>query len=390
MTGSHVALVARRIQGSAGPGGCDSSHWQDILLRFGSHSRRLCDAVAGLTRSLANSLVDWSQIQALLANRLIALDKSPGIRPIGVGECLRRVIGKVICLITRDDAEVTCGTSQLCAGLKCGIEGAIHVANELFEVSDDSHGMLLIDAKNAFNSINRLSLLWNVRVLWPRASRFIFNTYRGWAPLVIKGCDETLYSEEGIIQGDPLSMFLYAIATLPLIDQVQQDSVTQLWYADDASALGSFSSLLQWFQCLQRAGPSFGYFPEPKKCYLIVKGPMVDSALSVFEGTGVNVVTSCCFLGGVVGDHPGKVSFVTKKVKDWTNAIQLLSSVAKKQPQAAFVGFTKSLQHEWTFLQRVVPDCGPLLSDIENSIRSHFVFLAMTVMTSIGSSILYL
>ena len=76
VTGSHVALTARRLQGSAGPGGCDSSHRQDILLRFGSHSRCLCDAVAGLTRSLANSLVDWSLIQALLANRLIALTNS--------------------------------------------------------------------------------------------------------------------------------------------------------------------------------------------------------------------------------------------------------------------------------------------------------------------------
>ena len=206
-----------------------------------------------------------------------------------------------------------------------------------------------------------------------RASRFIFNTYRGWAPLVVKGCDEILYSREGIIQRDPLSMFLYAIATLPLIEQTQLESLTQLWYADDASALGSFPSLLQWFECLQRVGPSFGYFPEPQKCYLIVKGSMIESASSVFEGTGVNVVSSCRFPGGVIGDHSGKVLFVNEKVEKWSKAIQLLSSVAKQQPQAAFIGFTKSLQHEWTFLQRVVPGCGPLLSGTEDSIRSHFI-----------------
>ena len=38
--------------------------------------------VAGLAHSLVNSVVEWS-------NHLIALDKSPGIRPIGVGESLR-------------------------------------------------------------------------------------------------------------------------------------------------------------------------------------------------------------------------------------------------------------------------------------------------------------
>ena len=235
VTGTHISLIAKRLQGSAGPGGCDSSHWQNILLRYGSHSRLLCDSIAGLTRSLSNSLVDWSHIQALLANCLIALDKSPGVRPIGIGESLRRLIGKVICFLIREDAEAVCGVSQLCAGLRCGAEGAIHVAGDLFEAGGDSHGMLVMDAENAFNSINRTALLWNIRILWPHASRFVFNTYRGWSPLIIKGHDVGLYSSEGVIQGDPLSMFLYALATLPLINQLQSDpSITQLWYADDS------------------------------------------------------------------------------------------------------------------------------------------------------------
>ena len=40
---------------------------------------------------------------------------------------------------------------------------------------------------------------------------------------------------------------------------------------------------------------------------------MIESASSVFEGTGVNVVTSCRFLGGVIGDHFSKVLFVNEK-----------------------------------------------------------------------------
>ena len=80
-----------------------------------------------------------------------------------MGECLRRIIGKVICHITRGDAESICGTSQLCAGLKCGIEGAIHVANELFEFSDGPYGMMLIDANNPLTPIDvhvRQLLVW--------------------------------------------------------------------------------------------------------------------------------------------------------------------------------------------------------------------------------------
>ena len=47
---------------------------------------RLREAIASLTRRLANSLVLWDDIWALKAKKLFALDKCPGIQPIGVGD----------------------------------------------------------------------------------------------------------------------------------------------------------------------------------------------------------------------------------------------------------------------------------------------------------------
>ena len=366
ITGAHIGIIAHRIKGSAGPTGCDSTHWQDVLLRFGCQSQRLRDSLAGLCRRLANSIVDWLSIRALLANRLIALDKSPGIRPIGVGETLRRILGKTICLVSRDDVESVCEVSQLCGGLKCGIESAIHTANDLFQ--DNDVGMLVIDASNAFNSINRLSLLWNVRVLWPRASRFIFNTYRGWSPLIMKGCSTEILSMEGVTQGDPLSMFVYAIATIPLIHKLNHiTGVTQLWYADDSSAIGDLPCLRMWLDLLIKYGPYYGYTPEPHKSSLVVKSDMVNLATSVFGDVGINVVTSCRFLGGIVGSSVGRDEFVSLKVDVWEQHVNLLSDIAKDQPQAAYVALTKSLQNEWSFLQRVVPHCGHHFQQVEKS-----------------------
>ena len=87
---------------------------------------------------------------------------------------------------------------------------------------------------------NNRAVLWNSRVLWPNCSLFLFNCYGGWAPLVITDSAEILYSKEGVTQGDPLSMFIYAVATIPMINGIgRPTNGTDVWYADDASALCS-------------------------------------------------------------------------------------------------------------------------------------------------------
>ena len=130
-----------------------------------------------------NSIIPWEDISAFIANRLIDLDKCPGVCPIGIGETLRRVVGKAMCYATRVDVELACGSDQLCGGVRSGIEGAIHALTSLFlqHGATSGWGVLLdvVDASNAFNSLNRVALLWNVCILWPRCSRFVFNTYQG-------------------------------------------------------------------------------------------------------------------------------------------------------------------------------------------------------------------
>ncbi|KAF6214769.1 hypothetical protein GE061_009512 [Apolygus lucorum] len=52
----------------------------------------------------------------------------------------------------------------------------------------NSHwGLLLIDAKNAFNSVNRGVALWSARHYWPSCARFVYNTYKAHAELVMRG-----------------------------------------------------------------------------------------------------------------------------------------------------------------------------------------------------------
>ena len=163
-----------------------------------------------------------------------------------------------MCYATRVDVKLACGSDQLCGGVRSGIEGAIHAMTSLFlqHGATSGWGVLLVDASNAFNTLNHVALLWNVRILLPHYSRFVFNTYQGWATLVVRSSNEHLYSMDGVTQGDPLSMFLYAVGTLPLIQSLKgSSSCVQVWYADDASACGSLSDLHQWFELLLSKGP---------------------------------------------------------------------------------------------------------------------------------------
>ena len=90
IAGSHIENAARRIRGTSGPGGSIVAQWQCYLLRFGSSSSTLRDADGKLVRCLANGVVEWAQIKALMSCRLIALDKCPGVRPIAVGKYVEK------------------------------------------------------------------------------------------------------------------------------------------------------------------------------------------------------------------------------------------------------------------------------------------------------------
>ena len=69
---------------------------------------------------------DPESISALMSCRLIPLDKCPGIRPIGIGEVLRRIIGKAVVSILKPDILNSTGYTQLCAGQEAGCEVAFH------------------------------------------------------------------------------------------------------------------------------------------------------------------------------------------------------------------------------------------------------------------------
>ena len=93
-----IQEVANLTKGAEGPFGLDADQYRRTLCskQFNREGKDLRDQIATLAIKLATEAVDPTCLEAYLANRLIPLDKNLGIRPIGVGEVLRRIIGKAI------------------------------------------------------------------------------------------------------------------------------------------------------------------------------------------------------------------------------------------------------------------------------------------------------
>ena len=309
---SSIRSAALRTKGSAGPSGIDAHCWRRLCTSFKTASEDLCHSLAQVTRRLCTSLVDPRGLSALLACRLIALDKCPGVRPIGVCETARRIISKAVLHVARADLQDAAGSLQLCAGQIAGIEAAVHAMREAF-LKEETEAVLLVDASNAFNSLNRNAALHNIRYLCPTLSTILINVYRESTELFVDGI--VLASEEGTTQGDPLAMPMYALATIPLISRVGESlSIVQVWYADDASAAGNLLSIRSWWDNVVSHGPAFGYYANGSKTWLVTKESHLDKAREIFLDTQVRITSKGRpLLGAPLGSKEFIDHFISEK-----------------------------------------------------------------------------
>ena len=103
---------------------------------------------------------------------------------------------------------------------------------EIF-ADEGTEAILLVDACSAFDSLNRRAALLNMFHLYPPLATILTNTYCSASHLFIDG--SSLLSQEGMTQGDPLTMPMYAISIIPVIRQLM-GLARQVWYADDHDA----------------------------------------------------------------------------------------------------------------------------------------------------------
>ena len=137
-----------KTDGSHGPSGLDAGEWRRLLTSYNSYSIDLCKLAIRIATEVSNFLISY------IACRLIAPDKRPGVRAIGIGEVLRRIIGRSIVKCVKGDLQLLEGNVWICLGQNIGIKHAIYALRRQF-TEGRTEGILLIDARNALNSLKK-------------------------------------------------------------------------------------------------------------------------------------------------------------------------------------------------------------------------------------------
>ena len=167
---------------------------------------------------------------------------------------------------------------------------------------------------------------------------------------------------------------MYTLATVPLIRSLP-DSVTQVWYADDATALGTVSHLRAWWNAISEKGKKYGYFANAMKTWLVTRNHSVArAAIQAFEGTNINITSDGRpHLGVPLGTQEYTDEFLTKKIEQWSTELRSLSSIAESQPHAAYAALTHGLSSKWSYLSRTIPGISHHLENLESIFRLELI-----------------
>ena len=154
--------------------------------------------------------------------------------------------------------------------------------------------VILIDAKNAFNSIKCQVMLHNLKFICPIIASYKINCYATPSRSLIVSGGEILSSEE-TTQCDPTAMEAYVLGILSLIKflfqfiKLNEMNVKEAVFAADFSVAGSLNSIKDYLDELTAIGPKYGYFQKAAKSYLIIKEKKLMEVLNLFANSGVNI-----------------------------------------------------------------------------------------------------
>ena len=271
--------IARFPAGSApGPSGLRPAHLKDCIRKAGA-ARQLRTGLASFVHCAIDGKLDMAIQRVLCTSNLIPLKKKDGgIRPIAVGDTIRRLIGKVLLSHPDVKAEICtlqprqCGVGVPYAAELIGM-GTQRVA-EVFSTDCDPSSpdfvVMQVDVRNAFNTLDRSAMLTQCLKKTPTIYNWLSWCYADPCALICQG-HQVATSSCGVHQGDALGPIGFALGLEQALDECKTEEDVlpwSCWYLDDGTLVGNLDTIGCFVQKLVPALSKIGLQVNLSKCTL--------------------------------------------------------------------------------------------------------------------------
>ena len=276
---------------------------------------------------------------------LVAVPKPKGgVRPIAIGEVMRRLTGKCLMAAVREEARAFLWPAQLGVGVAAGAETAVHTVRAWLsrqQAAGQCKVLLKLDFRNAFNCLSRRSMLTAIAAHFPTLARFAVWCYA--QPTCLQfGSAGTIPSAGGAQQGDPLGPLFCAATLQPLARELRDTPAgldLALFYLDDGVLAGDVAAVAAALRRVQERGAALGLALNLLKCELVSVADLPEAALlphfppellRTADGA-TRVQRSFDLLGASIGDTPYMVSHTAARVQAARPLLQALGQVDDPQ-----------------------------------------------------------
>ena len=266
------------------------------------------------------------------------------IRPIAVGEVLRRLAGKCICKQLVEKAHGILTPHQFGVACPGGVEQVIHHMRATVEESwplESDFVILKVDMSNAFNTVSRQAVLDECASHIPEILPWVSWCYGShpflWHPL------GRFESATGVQQGDPIGPFLFSLALNRLILSLQDvPGLSQnIWYLDDGLLCGTRSAIAESLRLIKMAQSWSGLQLNMAKCELFSKSDLSDFPTEMRKSNLPNFEV----LGAPIGDDAFCESYIKRKRSAVEALLRGISNLCDPQVSVALLrtcgGFCK-------------------------------------------------
>lgn len=274
------------------------------------------------------------------AHLIPLLKPDDSIRPIAVGEILRRLLSSFCAQSVTAKAKEHLGISQQGIGKPNAIEIILVGLNRLIneENIDPNTTLALIDFQNAFCEVKRQWFFDEVYRVFPQISPWVEYIY-GCSALMFTG-EDISYSHIGVQQGDPLGPLLFCLVLALLLMELNKSyqdqglTVPNFAFLDDLTLLfKSIQDGIEGIKLVKLLGSKYGLFVNQKTLLFQPGGSSTDS-LDLCKRNGITLCTDngIKLLGGCVSRHEEFFkTFTTNKIDSVIQSIKNIMSLEDAQ-----------------------------------------------------------